>query len=160
MKKSPQETKINQPCVFGFQTSVLPVLVPVWNKMNASNYLDAFTTTGGRSTNTRVFCYMEITPTQAAGRWGLFLGQVSQHSNEGGAVGPLPSGALLGETSRVTGMHTAAHLHFFQHFEEFCRLKRKEGNLLFDKSRHKASQSKPHHGRDTGPPPWSTCPAP
>lgn len=113
-----------------------------------------------RSTNTRVFCYMEITPTQAAGRWGLFLGQVSQHSNEGGAVGPLPSGALLGETSRVTGMHTAAHLHFFQHFEEFCRLKRKEGNLLFDKSRHNASQSKPHHGRDTGPPPWSTCPAP
>lgn len=50
-------------------------------------------------------------------------------------------------------MHTAAHLHFFQHFKEFCRLKRKEGNRLFDKSRHKASQPKPHDSRDTGPPP-------
>lgn len=68
-------------------------------------------------------------------------------------TGPLPSGAVLGQTSRVAGMHTAAHLHFFQHFEEFCRLKRKEGNRLFDKSRHKASQPKPHDSRDTGSPP-------
>lgn len=69
------------------------------------------------------------------------------------AVGPLPSEALLGQTSRVTGMHIAAHLHFFQHFEEFCRLERKEGNLLFDKSRHKARQPKQQHSRDTGSPP-------
>lgn len=53
---------------------------------NASNNLDGSTNTGGQSTNRRVFCYVEITPTQAAGRWGLFPGQASQHCSGASAL--------------------------------------------------------------------------
>lgn len=52
--------------------------------------------------------------------------KASQHINIGGAGGSLSLQPLpRGERPALLACNAAAHLHFFQHFEEFCRLKKK-----------------------------------
>jgi len=61
--------------------------------------------------------------TSAAAQNLLRWHKASQHAKRTRCRGTPVRAATAGwGTSRVTGMHAAAHLHFFQHFEEFCRL--------------------------------------
>lgn len=88
--------------------------MPVWNKTNRRNNKAVSSSTGGAG---RAGQDVSGQSPCGSGRSRAVCGELA-HRKMGTGMGR----ANLGNRPH---RHTAAHLHFLQHFEEFCRLKKK-----------------------------------